>query len=334
VGWRRGSRVSISPNFVRSSLFAPHRHLDPLFKKHVLRTYLCLSPLLLFPVGQSLVDQTSALLSTIAPPIAAHELIEIHLAHPMIGYEGVEGVVYRAFGRVLERVEGGELVVVEEKLEKEEGGKERSLGTVEGWEEGLKRAQVSVLETFLAWLEVVRCRTDAGVDLRTAISSFQALLDQMIAKNSAKPVQPASSSLPVSITPVYLSIQPVLTPLPFPEPSLSSSSSTSTTPSPSQPSPQTHLSFLLILSDPSHSLLHSTSSQPLPGRWLNVKYEENEWVEEAMVGSLKGAVETLGGDYVGGRMAVFGEEVEEGPQQVGEEAPVEAADKDQVKEKA
>lgn len=93
--------------------------------------------------GQSLVDQTSALLSTIAPPIAAHELIEVHLAHPMIGYEGVEGVVYRAFGRVLERVEGGELNVIEELLDKDAAGKERSLQTVEGWEEGIKRAQVN-----------------------------------------------------------------------------------------------------------------------------------------------------------------------------------------------
>lgn len=239
----------------------------------------------------------------------------------MTGYEGVEGVVYRAFGRVLERVEGGELVVVEEKLGKEEGRNERSLGTVEGWEEGLKRAQVCLglslhpTHSLEFWM-----MTDPLLHYH-----LQALLDQMIAENSTKPVQPSSSSAPVSVTPIFLSIQPVLTPLPFAEPSISPSSSPST----SSPAPSaqaaSHLSFLLILSDPSHSLIHSTSSQPLPGRWLSVKYEENDWVEEAMVGSLKGAVEVLGGDYVGGRMAAFGEE---------EEQDREGTEGQQVKEKA
>lgn len=129
----------------------------------------------------------------------------------------------------------------------------------------------------------------------------------MIAKHAAKPVQPPNASAPVSVTPIFLSIQPILASLPFPEAVLSSNPSTATSTPPSvAPSAPQHLSFLLLLSDPSHNLVHSTSSQPLPGRWLSVKYEENEWVEEAMVGSLRGAVEVIGGDYVYGRMAGLG----------------------------
>jgi hypothetical protein len=37
----------------------------------------------------------------------------------------------------MERIASGELAVVEGKLEKEEGGKERSLGTVQDWERGI-----------------------------------------------------------------------------------------------------------------------------------------------------------------------------------------------------
>lgn len=54
--------------------------------------------------GQDLLQASqhslTTLLSTIAPPISEHEIIEIWLTHDMTGYEGVDGLVYRGLSKV------------------------------------------------------------------------------------------------------------------------------------------------------------------------------------------------------------------------------------------
>jgi hypothetical protein len=40
------------------------------------------------------------ILNVVAPPISDHEVLQVWLSHDMVGYEGVEGVVYKALTRV------------------------------------------------------------------------------------------------------------------------------------------------------------------------------------------------------------------------------------------
>jgi hypothetical protein len=40
------------------------------------------------------------ILNVVAPPISEHEVIKVLLSHDMLGYEGVESLVYRALARV------------------------------------------------------------------------------------------------------------------------------------------------------------------------------------------------------------------------------------------
>ena len=40
------------------------------------------------------------LLNAVAPPIAEHEVIQVSLSHDMVGYEGVETLVYRGLTKV------------------------------------------------------------------------------------------------------------------------------------------------------------------------------------------------------------------------------------------
>lgn len=82
-------------------------------------------------------------INTVAPPISAHETIELWLTHPLVGYDGVEGVVYRAWLRILEQTESGELVIVWSKPEKELPS-ERSLNPITGWEDAWKAAKEEV----------------------------------------------------------------------------------------------------------------------------------------------------------------------------------------------
>jgi hypothetical protein len=83
-------------------------------------------------------------MNAVAPPIAEHEVIQVTLSHDMEGYDGIESVVYRAMAKVLEQVEGGDLVVNsgKESRPKDEAGGARELNAVDGLEAAIKLAEV------------------------------------------------------------------------------------------------------------------------------------------------------------------------------------------------
>lgn len=53
------------------------------------------------------------LLHTLAPPIASHERLSIHVTHDLVGYPSLDPLVYAIFSRVMAQVEGGDLVVIQ-----------------------------------------------------------------------------------------------------------------------------------------------------------------------------------------------------------------------------
>lgn len=205
----------------------------------------------------------------------------------------------------MEQVEGGDLVVnkghvddspsaaprqaapkAESAIEGEEED-ERNLNTVEGFVEGYKLAEAN--------------------------------LDALIKKHYKKPEEPSSTpsektpshgrkessiTIPVTICPVYMRIQPVLASMPFTasssNPSAPSASDNSSTPL--KTSDDLHLFFILILRDPTNELVHKTLTQSMPSKWLDIPFEENEWVEDIMVDVIRRGVEIIGEEYIKGRM--------------------------------
>jgi len=125
----------------------------------------------------------------------------------------------------------------------------------------------------------------------SALRLAQANLDETI-KNNTKDLPQKSGQNPTTYSPVYLRVQPFLSPQFSIRPTESSSGSTQ---------PQQHLQFLLYLSDPTHGLAHSTVSQTIPENWLDL-LDDNEWAEELIVDSLRVGVEVLGQEYVVARM--------------------------------
>ncbi|WVR09152.1 hypothetical protein IAU60_006214 [Kwoniella sp. DSM 27419] len=226
---------------------------------------------------QDLVNTTTStltsILDTVAPPISAHETLELWLTHPMTGYSGVEGVIYRSWVRILEQTESGELVVVWSPPSSAAGtqeGDERSINPTEGWEKAWEEAKREIAD--------VKAREDKDPQGRGK----------------------SSPSVPVTTVPIFLHLQPLLAPLPYPEPPILTSSSASS----STASPPKHLYFLLTLQDPTHSLAFTTISQPSPADWMEVEYERSEWVEERLVEVLRTAVEVIAQDYVATRMGL------------------------------
>lgn len=60
--------------------------------------------------------------------------------------------------------------------------------------------------------------------------------------------------------------------------------------------------YIVLLVDPTHQLRFKTYSQSMPQSWLDVPYEESEWVEDKMVEMIRMAVTTIAQDYVYTRM--------------------------------
>jgi len=86
------------------------------------------------------------ILNVVAPPISEHEVIQVWLSHDMQGYEGVESLAYRALARVLEQVDGGDLVVNRGNESRPRDGvsDRRDLNVVDGYEAALKVSQVNI----------------------------------------------------------------------------------------------------------------------------------------------------------------------------------------------
>ncbi|KAF7339932.1 hypothetical protein MVEN_01910800 [Mycena venus] len=211
------------------------------------------------------------ILNVVAPPISEHEVIQVWLSHDMQGYEGIESLVYRALARIMEQVEGGDLIVNRgnESRPKETADIPRDLGAVEGFEAAVKLAQANLDE-------LMKTNTKAT----TA---------------SAKPE--SSVQTPTTYSHLYLRIQPFLTSFAFP------ASSQVTSEGESAPEPAQQLQFLIYLCDPSHKLTQSTVTQCVPGDWLaEGMWEKYEWVEDLMAEALRVGVEVIGQEYVVKRM--------------------------------
>ncbi|VDB99294.1 unnamed protein product [Peniophora sp. CBMAI 1063] len=205
------------------------------------------------------------ILNTVAPPISEHEVLKVWLSHDLQGYDGIESLVYKSLARVMEQVEGGDLIVnkggeTKPREDAADSGK-RDMHAVEGLEAALKLAQTDI--------------------------------EDCVKSNKAPESAPAPSAQnPTTTVYVYLRIQPYTTTVTLPAASTPASSESKTI---------TNLQFLLYLNDPAHSLTHTTITQAVPGAWLDV-WDEFDWVEDLVAEALRVGVEVVGQEYIVARM--------------------------------
>ncbi|RDB28715.1 Maintenance of telomere capping protein 1 [Hypsizygus marmoreus] len=209
------------------------------------------------------------ILNVVAPPISEHEVIQVWLSHDMQGYDGVESLVYRALSRIMEQVEGGDLVVNRgDESRPKEAGSERNFNTVEGYDAAFKLAQADI--------------------------------DEVIKNNTKATAPNPSSQSPTTYSHVYLRVQPYYITYEHPASALSQSQSESAT------TTQRHLHFLLYFSDPAHQLTHTTITQAVPANWLSI-WDDYEWVEDLVAEALRVGVEVVGQEYLVARMGWGGQ---------------------------
>ncbi|CAO3678472.1 unnamed protein product [Rhizopus microsporus] len=213
-------------------------------------------------LGTGLKNLTTTILETVAPPISEHELVEVWLSHDMEGYSGLDALVYRAFARVMEHTESGQVVVRNPGGEVDTSTQTRNLNICDSLIDGTKLAK-------------------ANVD--NLIKQHYKPADQ-----DKEVYTPESGAVPVIHCPVFMAIQPVKLSMP---------------PMDAEDDENSQLSFILLMVDPGHNLKFKTCSQTIPLGWLNIPYEENEWVEDKMIEVIRMAVTTIAQDYVWTRMA-------------------------------
>jgi hypothetical protein len=199
------------------------------------------------------------ILNVVAPPISEHEVIQVWLSHDMKGFEGIESLTYRALARIMEQVEGGDLIVNrgEESRPKDSSGG-RELNAVDGYEAAFKLAQAN--------------------------------LDEFIKRNS-KPTPERSSTDPTTYSQVYLRVQPFMSSFEFSEEATDDGAVED----------NAKLQFILHLSDPGHNLVHTTVTQAIPGKWLEL-WDQYDWVEDLVAEAIRVGVEVIGQEYVVERM--------------------------------
>ncbi|KAG0025564.1 hypothetical protein BGZ81_007077 [Podila clonocystis] len=214
----------------------------------------------------------TTVLDVIAPPIAEHEVVEVWLAHDMVGYVGVEALVYRAFSKVMEQTEGGDVIVHQgagnqtEDVEPEN----RQLNACEGYEQAVKLAKANIEH-------LIKTHYDPE-------------------KHQASARNPTTHA---TSCPVFMAIQPCRVPR---HGYSQSTAATTADPSAKIAEKDMFISYVIVLQDPTHKLEFESVSQTLPAHWLLIPYEENEWVEDRMVDCIRLAVGVIAQDYVWTRM--------------------------------
>jgi cellulase/cellobiase CelA1 len=178
----------------------------------------------------------------------------------------------------MEQVEGGDLIVNSGKQSRPKDVPDgaRELNAVESYEAAHKLAQVMTVASAI----------------HSRLTREQANLDELIKENVDPPSHNPSS--PVTYSHIYIRVQPFMTAfsLPDQQPGSKQTAAAAT---------QSHLQFMLHLSDPAHNLTHTTVTQAVPGKWMEL-WDQYDWVEDLVAEALRVGVEVLGQDYIVARM--------------------------------
>ncbi|ODQ71140.1 hypothetical protein LIPSTDRAFT_64883 [Lipomyces starkeyi NRRL Y-11557] len=236
----------------------------------------CVTDILLVSgFSKTLASTLSSVLHTIAPPILRHEQLRIHIFHDIVGYPSIDTIVYSVFDRVMQQVEGGELIIVQKgresrRRDSDKKGVQRDMGLFQGGlEAGEKLARANVEQI----------------------------------KVKGKEPETESEESPVRKSDIYLSIQAC---------AFSADTKSSDAKGDSE-SDERLFNFIIYLNDPVHDLSYVTHSQSFPLQWcewldsdepIAGQIDPREWLAEWVEEGLGLAVGVVAQRYVASRMAI------------------------------
>ncbi|KAK9463312.1 maintenance of telomere capping protein 1 [Lipomyces oligophaga] len=224
--------------------------------------------------SQTLKTTLTSVLKTIAPPIMRHEQLRIHIFHDIVGYPAIDSIAYSVFDRVMQQVEGGELIIVQKGRESKRHDSDKK---------GVKR--------------------DMGLftgDLAAAEKLCKANVEQI--RRKGKEVETMDDS-PIRKSDIYLSIQACAM----------EKSKLESTSAPTSSSEIKQFCFIVYLEDLIHDLTFISHSQAFPLQWcewldsdepIPGQVDPREWLAEWVEEGLGLAIGVVAQQYVASRMAI------------------------------
>lgn len=283
------------------------------------------------------------MISHIAPPISAHERLQIHTTHDIHNYPSLDPLIYSTFSRIMAQVEGGDLLVIQRGSENRSRSRATSEpqgyrggvlgGTGNGWTDGPwwrdehTKRDLSAVAGLREGSRLARVSAEAYAkeffDVRGGVEEA-----------AKKATETLSETNPVRSSDIFLAIQAIAysadTDL-FAESTRSAggektADELSTVVDPEEAEEEL-VCFAIYLHDPLHSLSFSGLSQPFPQKWASWLDAVNstgadglpesiteiiqsggvdprEWVAEWMEEVLSLAVGVVAQRYVARRMGV------------------------------
>ncbi|PSK60415.1 hypothetical protein B9Z65_565 [Elsinoe australis] len=276
------------------------------------------------------------ILQTIAPPISAHERLQIHTTHDILGYPSLDPIVYSVFARVMSQVEGGDLLVIQRGTESR--ARDRSIsdlgyrgnilgGGTTSWSDG-------------PWWRETRSKRDLGAvqgmveGTKLARANAEAYAQEFfgaqggVEEAAKKATEVLSESNPVRSSDIFLAIQAISQKSDetlFAAGSQKEQEEKSAVVEPEAKDDGT-TAFAIYLHDPIHSITFRTVSQSFPSQWAewmdaaaegedglpeSIKemiasggVDAREWVSEWLEESISLAIGIVAQKYVAKRMGV------------------------------
>ncbi|KAI9705259.1 MAG: hypothetical protein M1820_005257 [Bogoriella megaspora] len=230
----------------------------------------------------------TSLLHTLAPPISAHERLQIHITHDLIDYPSIDPLVYATFSRVMAQVEGGDLLVIQRGSESTQrrasdvGFRAGITGSGSGWTDGPWWRQDSRKRSLGAVRGLVEGTKLCRVSAETYATEFFASRGG-VEEAAKQATLVMSESNPVRSSDIFLALQPIH------HDASSELFGGGKTGTPAEGKPEGGVqdpveeeealtSFAIYLHDPIHSITFSTISQPVPQKWI-------EWIDAASPGA-------------------------------------------------
>ncbi|CAK7234264.1 hypothetical protein SBRCBS47491_008890 [Sporothrix bragantina] len=222
------------------------------------------------------------ILHTLAPPIASHERLLIHITHDMVGYPSLDPLVHEMFSRVMAQVEGGDLLVVQRGQEAQPGhesgnyGRDsagwrdgpwwrvvdqpRDLGTVAGLREGTKLCRASAEayanEYYAAHYGMSETEKDGRGDSKRGLE---------VARQLA--VEPVSEHNPVRRSDLFLAVQALSIAGDRGDEDDDDDEDDEDDESTKEEEDDMVL-FAVHILDPVHEIVYHTVSQAIPAKWV------------------------------------------------------------------
>lgn len=281
----------------------------------------------------------TSIISHIAPPISAHERLQIHITHDILNYPSLDPLIYSTFSRVMSQVEGGDLLVIQRGTE----SRGRSSSELQGYRGGvLGTAGTAAWSDGPWWREEGRKRSLGsipGLKEGTRLSRVQAesyakeFFDKKggVEEAAKRATEELSETNPVRSSDIFLSIQAITYTVDkdfFAEDAQAAAAAAqglAGVVSPEDASEELVV-FAIYLHDPLHSISFRGLSQPFPQKWADWLDAEpsiegalpdsileiiqsggvdpREWVAEWMEEILSTSVGVVAQQYVAKRMGV------------------------------